>query len=80
MTSAGRPLQEVQAELGVPPWIAKRIVAEARNADGDQLERAIGLLAELDWAIRGGADVDPWTMLTLNLERMTSARAAPSLA
>jgi DNA polymerase-3 subunit delta len=80
MTNAGRPLQEVQAELGAPPWIAKRVVAEARNADGDQIELAIGLLAQLDYAIRGGIDTEPWTALTLALEQMTATHAEPAPA
>ena len=58
----------------MPPWIAKRIYSEARNADGDLLERISGELADWDWAIRGGTDLDPWMALTLALRRTLVCR------
>ena len=47
--------------------IAKRIVAQARGADGERLERIAAGLADLDFAIRGGGKVDTGTALTLTL-------------
>ncbi len=49
----------------MPPLIAKRIVAQAERADGARLERLAAALADLDYAVRGGANVDAGTELTL---------------
>ena len=65
----GGSTQDVQAALGGPPWMAKRIAAQARNADGERLERIAAGLADLDYAIRGGGNVDTGTALTLTLAR-----------
>jgi DNA polymerase III subunit delta len=67
--AAGMPAKEVEAALRMKPWLAKRVVAQARRADGEQLERALESLADLDWAIRGGGSRDPDTALTLMLAR-----------
>jgi len=73
MVAAGKPQNEIQSKLGVPPFIAKRIVAEARGADPEHLEHAIDALAELDYAIRGGSDHDEGTAVTLALARAAGA-------
>jgi DNA polymerase III subunit delta len=69
MLEAGRPERDISAALGVPPWIGKRIVEQARRADGERLEVALGELAELDYAVRGGGNLDSGTALTLALRR-----------
>ena len=46
--------KDIQADLRQPPWIAKQTIAQARRADPERVERALDLLAELDWQIRGG--------------------------
>jgi DNA polymerase III subunit delta len=65
MLEDGAATQEVAAALRVPPFIAKRIMAEAERADGARLERLTSALADLDYAVRGGANVDAGTELTL---------------
>ena len=45
--------------------MAKQIVAQAERADGERLERLASALADLDYAVRGGANVDAGTALTL---------------
>ena len=69
MLDAGKSPQEIQSALRVPPFIAKGIVAQAGRADGEHLERALDQLAELDYAVRGGGNVDAGTALTLALAR-----------
>jgi DNA polymerase-3 subunit delta len=65
----GGSTQDLQTALGGPPWMAKRIAAQARNADGERLERIAAGLADLDYAIRGGGNVDTDTALTLTLAK-----------
>jgi DNA polymerase III delta subunit len=65
--TAGASAKEVEASLRMPGWLAKRVVAQAREADEAQLEQAIELLADLDWAIRGGTKLDADAALTLAL-------------
>jgi DNA polymerase-3 subunit delta len=67
LIGAGKSLREVQSELRVPEWMAKRIVSQAKRADGERLERALELLAELDWEIRGGGKLDADSALTLTI-------------
>ena len=49
----------------VPDWKARPIKAQAERADGARLERLAAALADLDYAVRGGANVDAGTELTL---------------
>jgi len=61
----GGTTREVAAALGIPDWKARPIKAQAERADGARLERIATALADLDYAVRGGANVDAGTELTL---------------
>jgi DNA polymerase-3 subunit delta len=65
MLESGAAKQEIASALRVPPFVANQIAARAGRADAAQLERALEELAELDWAVRGAANRDPGTALTL---------------
>ncbi len=73
MDAAGQSLNDIQSELRLPHFLIKDIVAQARRADPEQVERAIDLVAELDWQIRGGGTLDADSALTLTLARATGA-------
>lgn len=64
---SGGSTQDVAAAVGGPPWMAKKLAAQARNVDGERLERIAAGLADLDFAVRGGGNVDTETALTLTL-------------
>jgi DNA polymerase III delta subunit len=74
----GGSAQEVAARLGVPPWKAKMIVPQAQRADGARLERIAAALADLDYAVRGGANVDAGTELTLMVAGAGRPGASPA--
>jgi DNA polymerase III subunit delta len=76
LVASGKSLSDVQSELRVPEFVAKRLVAQARRADGERLERALELLADLDYAIRGAGRLDPESALSLTLARAASGRRA----
>jgi DNA polymerase III subunit delta len=61
----GGSTKDVAAALGIPDWKARPIKAKAEHADGALLERLASALADLDYAVRGGANVDAGTELTL---------------
>lgn len=61
----GGSRKHVAAALSMPEWKARPIVAQAQRADGTRLERLASALADLDYAVRGGANVDAGTELTL---------------
>ena len=67
MLEAGASKQEIASALRVPPFIANQIAARAGRADAARLERALEELAELDYTVRGAANRDPGTALTLAL-------------
>jgi DNA polymerase-3 subunit delta len=67
MLEAGASKQEIASALRVPPFIANQIAARAGRADPAVLERTLEELAELDYTVRGAADRDPVTALTLIL-------------
>jgi DNA polymerase III subunit delta len=73
MTACGRSVSDVQSDLRVPPFVAKRIVSQARRLDEERIEQAIDLLADLDYAIRGAGSLDPESALTLTLARASAA-------
>jgi len=67
MLEQGASTQQLASALRVPPFIAKQIAAQAGRADAARLERTLEALAELDYAVRGGANLDAGTGLTLML-------------
>jgi DNA polymerase-3 subunit delta len=69
MRTAGYTKDQVVRELGGNPWAAKTMFEKAGGADGDQIARALELLADLDFAIRGAGSHDPETELTLTVVR-----------
>jgi DNA polymerase-3 subunit delta len=79
MVAVGKGVRDVQSALRVPGFVARKIVAQAREVDGERLERALDLLADLDYAIRGAGRLDPESSLTLMLAHAAS-RAEPARA
>jgi DNA polymerase-3 subunit delta len=67
MLERGASTQELASALRVPPFVAKQIAAQAGRAGGPRLERALERLADIDYAVRGGSNVDAGTGLTLTL-------------
>lgn len=72
MSASGKSTGEIQSALRVPPFVAKKIVAQARRADGERLERALTVLADLDYAVRGAGRLDNDSALTLAVRRAAS--------
>jgi DNA polymerase III subunit delta len=69
MLEAGKSKQEIQSALRMPQFVARQVAARAERANGEQLERALHELAELDYAVRGAGNLDAATALTLALNR-----------
>jgi len=71
LLESGMPEQKVAEELRAPPWLAKKTVARARDADVEALERALCVFADLEIDLRGGGDVqlDEDTAFSLALTR-----------
>jgi DNA polymerase III subunit delta len=67
----GMPEQQVAAAIGGPPWAAKKVLARAKGADREALERAICTFAELEVDLRGGgtSGLDEDTAFSLALTR-----------
>ena len=67
----GVPEQKVAAAIGGPPWAAKKIMAKAKGADRQALERALCTFADLEVDLRGGgtAGLDEDTAFSLALTR-----------
>jgi len=70
----GVPEQKVAAAIGGPPWAAKKILAKAKGADRQALERALCTFADLEVDLRGGgtAGLDEDTAFSLALTRAAS--------
>ena len=71
LLEAGVPEQKVVQALGGPPWAAKKIVARAKTADRQALERALCTVAEFEIDLRGGGvtGVDEDTAFSLALAK-----------
>ena len=76
LLAAGTPAKEIQADLRKSPWAAKQTIAQAKRADPERVERAIDLLADLDWQVRGGGDLDVESALTLMVTAASSGSRA----
>jgi DNA polymerase-3 subunit delta len=57
LLEAGVPESETARLVGRQPWLGKKIVARAKAADRQALERAISVLAELEIELRGGGEL-----------------------
>ena len=71
LLDAGVAEQKVAGSLSVPPWVAKRTVAQARTASRDGLELALCAFADLEARSRSGEGLDEATELSLTLARAT---------
>ena len=69
LLDVGASEQQITGTLGMPPWLAKRIVAQARKSDREVLERALEALARFEFESRGGGDrdLDEDTAFTMTL-------------
>jgi DNA polymerase-3 subunit delta len=68
----GMAEKDVAASLGQPPWLAKKTLARARQADRQGLERALCAFADLEVDSRGGGNLDEATAFSLTLVRAAS--------
>jgi DNA polymerase-3 subunit delta len=70
LLDAGVPEAKVAAAMKMPPWAAKRTLAQAKKADREALARALCLFADLEVEVRGGgAGLDEDTAFSLTLAR-----------
>ncbi|MEX2024036.1 MAG: DNA polymerase III subunit delta [Thermoleophilaceae bacterium] len=63
----GATEKQLASALKAPPWRAKKIVALARRADRESLERALCRFADLEVELRGGGTLGEDTAVTLAL-------------
>jgi DNA polymerase-3 subunit delta len=74
LLDAGVPESKVASALKMPPWAAKRTLAQAKKADREALARALCAFADLEIEIRGGgAGLDEDTAFSLTLARAAAA-------
>lgn len=71
LLESGLPESGLAGAMKMPPWLAKRVVAQAKKADRVTLEDAIEALAAFEVEARGGGDreLDEETAFTLTLAR-----------
>ena len=69
LLDAGVTEKEVAGQMKMPPWMAKKAIALARNADRETVERALCRFADLELDIRGGGTLDEHTAVTLAMSR-----------
>jgi DNA polymerase III subunit delta len=69
LLDAGISEKEAAGKLGMPPWLAKKTLAKARDADRETLERALCAVADLELELRGESDLDDASAFSLALAR-----------
>jgi DNA polymerase III subunit delta len=69
LLEAGVGEKELPARMKAPPWRVKKVVALARRADRDTIERALCRFADLEVELRGGGTLDEKTAVSLTLAR-----------
>ena len=87
LLDAGLSDSDAAGKLGMPPWLAKRIVAAAKKAGRHALEDAICAFAKLEIDLRGGGlradfSLDEQTALSLAIVRACGGiqKRAPAAA
>lgn len=69
LLEGGLTEKELASAMKAPPWRVKKVVALARRADRESLERALCRFADLEIELRGGGSLDEETAVTLTLAR-----------
>lgn len=69
LLDAGVAEKDMARALRAPPWRVKKVVALARRADCQTLERALCRFADLELELRGGGPLDEATAVSLALAR-----------
>jgi DNA polymerase-3 subunit delta len=69
LLDGGLTEKELASAMKAPPWRVKKVVALARRADRESLERALCRFADLEIELRGGGSLDEETAVTLTLAR-----------
>lgn len=62
---------ELSERTGIQPWLAKKLMAQARQRGGSSLRDALVELARLDNAVKGGSALDSETELLRSIEAIT---------
>lgn len=62
---------ELTDQAGIQPWLAKKLMAQARQRGGSSLRDALVELARLDNAVKGGSALDSETELLRSIEVIT---------
>jgi len=74
LLDAGVPEAKVAQAMKLPPWAAKRALAQAKKADREALARALCAFADLEIELRGGgAGLDEDTAFSVTLARAAAA-------
>ena len=76
LLDAGMRESDAAAKLGMPPWLAKRMVAHAKKTGRHALEDAICVFAQLEIDFRGGDLRAAWTLDEETALSVAIARAA----
>jgi DNA polymerase-3 subunit delta len=61
--------KDLAKAMKAPPWRVKKVVALARRADRESLERSVCRFADLELELRGGGTLDEQTAVSLTLAR-----------
>jgi DNA polymerase III subunit delta len=69
LLDAGVPEQKVASAMKMPPWQAKRTLAQAKKANRDSLARALCVFADLERDLRGAGEFDEDTAFSLALAK-----------
>ena len=69
LLDAGVAEKDMAREMKAPPWRVKKVVALARRADRESLERGLCGFADLELEVRGGGALDEATAVSLALAR-----------
>ena len=64
--------KDLAKAMKAPPWRVKKVVALARRADRETLERSLCRFADLELDLRGGGTLDEQTAVSLTLARSTA--------
>ncbi|QQK75804.1 DNA polymerase III subunit delta [Salicibibacter cibarius] len=75
MDKRGYSQQKIARQLGVPPFVAKRLSAKAKTVKGEAVGRALSLIAETDYKMKQGA-VEKKSGVALLIARLPRVLAA----
>jgi len=73
LIEGGTPQREIASTLKVPPFVARKLDEQGRKLDGEDLERALALIQNLESGLKGGSDLSDDLQVEMTVLKLSAS-------